>query len=42
MLVFVFLSEGRLNVDNPLLEVGSEEAVVGFGRGVRGGDLREL
>ena len=36
------LLEGRLDVDHPLLEVGGEEELVGFGRGVRGDDLGEL
>ena len=42
VLVPVFLSEGRLNVDDPFLEVGDKETVVGFGRGVCGDGLGEL
>lgn len=38
----VFLLGGRLDVDDPMLEVGNEEAVVGFGRGVCGDDVGEL
>ena len=42
VLALVFRSEGRLDVDHPLLEVGGEEQAIGFGRGVCRGDLGEL
>lgn len=42
VLVPVFLLKGRFDVDDPILEVGNEEAVVRLGRGVGGDDVGEL
>ena len=42
MLVSVFYLEVFLDVDQPFLEVGNEQAAVGFCRGICGGDLGEL